>query len=215
MPRTSRASVGGLCYHVINRGNARAEVFHDSDDYQAFLKLLPESLEERPMRVIAYCLMPNHFHLLVRPREDGELSRWMQWVLTTHVRRYHRAYQTSGHVWQGRFKAFPIQQDEHLLTVQRYIERNPVRANLVKRAEEWQWSSCAKRASWMHAGPVPLPNGWKKWVNTPDSDDEVEIIRRSVNRGAPYGQEAWKRRTAKRLGLESSMNPRGRPRKTS
>jgi len=121
MPRTARAIVGGLCYYVINRGNAGAEVFHHSDDYQAFLALLQESVDERPLRIIAYCLMPNHFHLLVWPREDGELSRWMQWVLTTHVRRYHRDHQSNGHVWQGRFKAFPIQQDDHLLTVWRSI----------------------------------------------------------------------------------------------
>jgi len=82
------------------------------------------------MRVLAYCLMPNHFHLALWPQADGDLSRWMQWVLTAHVRRYHRHYGSSGHVWQGRFKAFPIQADGHLLTVLRYIERNPVRAGL-------------------------------------------------------------------------------------
>ncbi len=213
MPRTARASVGGVCYHVINRGNARADVFHDSDDYQAFLELMHESLEERPMRILAYCLMPNHFHLLVWPRKDGELSQWMQWLMTTHVRRHHRAYQSSGHVWQGRFKAFPIQQDEHLLTVWRYIERNPVRASLVDRAEEWQWSSFSARERWLHRGPVDRPTGWKKWVNKPLADDELELLRQSVNRGTPFGRDVWKRRTAKRLGLEASMNPRGRPRK--
>lgn len=119
MPRTSRASVGGPCYHVLNRGNARAEIFHDPDEYTAFLRLIQESLDARPMRALAYCLMPNHFHLLVGPREDGELRRWKQWLLTTHVRRSHRDHQSSGHIWQGRFTAFPIQQDEHLLTVWR------------------------------------------------------------------------------------------------
>ena len=213
MPRTARAIVGGLCYHVINRGNARAEVFHHSDDYQAFLALLQESVAERPLRIIAYCLMPNHFHLLVWPREDGELSRWMQWVLTTHVRRYHRDHQSNGHVWQGRFKAFPIQQDDHLLTVWRYIERNPVRARLVTRAEDWRWSSFPSRGLWLHGGPVTRPPGWTQWVNTAFTDDEVAAIRQRVNRGTPCGWTAWKRRTAKRLGLEASMNPRGRPRK--
>ncbi|WP_454063736.1 REP-associated tyrosine transposase [Candidatus Nitrospira salsa] len=212
MPRTARASVGGLCYHVINRGNARAEVFHNSGDYQAFLELVQESLEERPLRIIAYCLMPNHFHLLVWPRKDGELSQWMQWVMTTHVRRYHRDHQSNGHIWQGRFKAFPIQQDEHLLKVWRYIERNPVRARLVTRAEDWRWSSLPTRGRWLHSSPVTRPSGWKKLVNTANADEEVEAIRQSVNRGTPFGQTAWMRRTAKRLGLEASMNPRGRPR---
>lgn len=213
MPRTARASVGGICYHVMNRGNAHANVFHDSEDYEAFHVLLKESGAERHMRILAYCLMPNHFHLLVWPRKDGDLSRWMQWLLTTHVRRHHRVYQSSGHIWQGRFKAFPIQQDEHLLSVWRYIERNPIRADLVKQAEDWQWSSLSSRQAWIHASPVPRPVRWKKWVNKAETDKEVEAIRRSVNRGTPFGQEAWMRRTAIRFGLEASMNPRGRPRK--
>jgi putative transposase len=131
MPRTARASVGGYCYHVINRGNARSVVFHADGDYQAFMDLLSQASQRIPMRVLAYCLMPNHFHLALWPSHDGELSRWMQWLLTAHVRRYHRWHDSSGHVWQGRFKAFPIEQDDHLLAVLRYIELNPVRANLV------------------------------------------------------------------------------------
>src|SRR3990172_7915988 len=141
MPRTARASVGGMCYHAINRGNGRAELFHKEDDYAAFVRLVEEACERLPMRVLAYCLMPNHFHLALWPHGDGDLGRWMQWLLTAHVRRYHRHYGSSGPVWQGRFKAFPIQQDEHLLTVLRYIEANPLRARLVKRAEDWRWSS--------------------------------------------------------------------------
>ena len=124
MPRTVRASEGNLCYHVLNRGNGRAEVFHKDDDYVAFLEAMAEASVRLPMRVIAYCLMPNHFHLVLRPQADGDLSRWMHWLLTTHVRRYLRHYRHSGHVWQGRFKAFPIEDDEHLATVVRYVERN-------------------------------------------------------------------------------------------
>ncbi len=163
MARTARASAGGICYHVLNRGNARGEVFHQPGDYRAFRTLLREACLQVPMRVLAYCLMPNHFHLAVWPRHDGDLSGWMQWLLTVHVQRYHQHYDSSGHVWQGRFKAFPIQQDEQLLTVLRYIERNPLRAGLVARAEEWLWSSLRE---WgladhgLHAGPVPRPRDW-------------------------------------------------------
>ena len=145
MPRTARAAAGNWCYHVLNRGNGRAEVFHKDDDYAAFLALLPPACERLPMRILGWCLMPNHFHLVLWTHEDGDLGRWMQWLLTSHVRRYRRHYGGSGHVWQGRFKAFPIQQDEHLLTVLRYVERNPLRANLVKRAEAWRWSSLPSR----------------------------------------------------------------------
>ena len=86
MPRTARASVGGMCYHVINRGNARQEVFHKQSDYEAFVKLLSDAHERLPMRLIAFCLMPNHFHLVLWPHGDGDLSRWMQWLMTAHVR---------------------------------------------------------------------------------------------------------------------------------
>ena len=145
MPRTARASVGDICYHVLNRGNGRQRVFHRDEDYAAFLDLVGSACARLPLRVLGLCLLPNHFHLLLWPHADGDLSRWMQWLLTAHVRRYHGRRGTSGHIWQGRFKAFPIQRDEHFLTVLRYVERNPVRAGLVRRAEDWPWSSLALR----------------------------------------------------------------------
>jgi putative transposase len=121
MPRTVRASLGGFPYHVLDRGNARSQVFHKDEGYGAFLEMMAEAMLRQPMRILAYCLMPNHFHLTVWPHADGDLSRWMHWLMTTHVRRYLRHYHSSGHVWQGRFKAFPIQDDEQLLVVMRYI----------------------------------------------------------------------------------------------
>ena len=219
MPRTARAAVGGLCYHVINRGNARGEVFHKPADYAAFCQLLQEAADRVRMRVLGYCLMPNHFHLALWPRQDGDLSRFMQWLLTAHVRRYHRHYRSGGHVWQGRFKAFPIQQDDHLVTVLRYIERNPLRAGLVARAEDWLWSSLRGHSAAGGSVPadtstVPLPRQWVRCVNAPMTDAEVESLRRSVNRGTPFGTETWARRMANRLGLEASLRPRGRPPKT-
>jgi putative transposase len=218
MPRTARASVGGLCYHVLNRGNARDDVFHKDGDFAAFLQLMADANERLPMRILAYVLMHNHFHLVLWPRKDGDLSRWMQWLMSAHVRRYHRHYHGSGHVWQGRFKAFPIQQDEHLLTVQRYVERNPLRANLVSRAEDWAWSSLAwrpsgKRPEMLSDGPVPLPRNWLARVNKPQTETEVAAMQRSIERGTPYGSEPWAKRTATRLGLQSTLRPRGRPRK--
>src|SRR5262249_52808558 len=134
MPRSARAAKAGFCYHVLNRGNARRTVFHKDADFAAFVKLLNQAGERTDMRLLAYCLMPNHFHLALWPRHDDDLSNYMMWLLTAHVRRYHRHYHSSGHVWQGRFRAFPIQEDDHLFTVLRYIERNPVRAGLVERA---------------------------------------------------------------------------------
>jgi putative transposase len=207
-----------LCYHVINRGNARTPVFHESSDYQAFVRLIDEACTRLPLDVLAACLMPNHIHLVLQPYNDRDLSRWMQWLLTSHVRRYHRRYGSSGHVWQGRFKAFPIQHDAHLLQVMRYVERNALRANLVDRAEDWQWGSLAWRSSGYPAAflalpPVPLPDDWLVRVNTPESGLELAALRLSVNRGAPYGDIVWVDETAASLGLESSLRPYGRPRK--
>src|SRR5277367_3551182 len=143
MPRAARDSPGGYCYHVMNRGNDRRVVFRKQGDFDAFVKLLAQAGERSDVRLLAFCLMPNHFHLVLWPRRDGDLSDYMMWLTTAHVRRYHQHYHSSGHVWQGRFRAFPIQKDEHLLTVHRYVERNPVRAGLVGRAEDWRWSSAA------------------------------------------------------------------------
>src|SRR5262245_59334795 len=141
MPRTARASVGGICYHVLNRGNNRRKVFHKPADFDAFVNVLREAAEAIPIRVLGYCLMPNHFHLVLWPHEDGDLGRALQWISTAHARRYHKHYHSSGHVWQGRFKAFPIEEDDYLLAVLRYVERNPVRAELVEQAQDWGWSS--------------------------------------------------------------------------
>src|SRR5947207_8038780 len=103
MPRTARAARGGYCYHVLNRGNGRRTVFHDDDDYAFFAALLRAACARVPMRVLAYCLMPNHFHLVLWPPGDDDLALWMHWVLTSHVARHRKRHRTSGHVWQGRF----------------------------------------------------------------------------------------------------------------
>ena len=209
-----------MCYHVLNRGNGRAKVFHKEGDYAAFLKLLCQASERVPMRLLAYCLMPNHFHLVVWTYEDGDLSRWMQWLLTSHVRRYHRHYHSSGHVWQGRFKAFPIEEDEHLGIVMRYVERNPVRAKTipVRKASRWPWSSLGSPPKdvdrpRLDPGPIPRGSDWLRWVNEPQTEAELKALRESIVRGRPFGSESWQAQAAKRLGLESSLRPRGRPRK--
>jgi putative transposase len=217
MPRTARASVGNMCYHVLNRGNGRATVFHQAGDYAAFLDLIAAADKRLPIRILSYALLPNHFHLVLWPHEDGDLSRWMQWLLTSHVRRYHRHYQGTGHIWQGRFKAFPIERDEHLLAVLRYVERNPLRAGLVERAEDWPWSSIAWRTKGMRPRmlskwPIPCPSNWLEHVNSAQSPAELVSLRKSVARGTPFGCEEWVERTASKLGLESTLRERGRPR---
>src|SRR3954462_7184056 len=140
MPRPLRPLDDRLIYHVINRGNNRAPVFFDDEDYAAFLKALGDLKARRPFEFYGYCLMPNHVYLLIRPLE-APISRIMQSLLVSHTQRYHRRHRSGGHVWQGRFKSPVIQDDEHLLTVLRYIEANPLRARLVESGGEYRWSS--------------------------------------------------------------------------
>ena len=134
MGRAHRAAQGGYVYHVLNRANARMRIFDDDADYLAFEKVLAEAVERTETRLLAYCLMPNHWHLVVWPRKDGELSRFVGWLTLTHTQRWHahRHSSGSGHVYQGRFKSFPVQEDEHFYGVARYVERNALRAKLVR-----------------------------------------------------------------------------------
>jgi len=214
MPRTARASVGGICYHAINRGNGHARVFHDARDYGVFVSLMRQASDRVPMRISAWCLMPNHFHFVLWPTSDGDLGRWMHWLLTSHVRRHHKRYGTDGRILQGRFKAFPIEHDAHLLTVLRYVERNPLRAGLVEEAETWQWSSLHR---WGRTVPVlelqsPLArtSTWLTWVNESQSADEESALRLSIKRSRPYGTRSWTNEVAETLGLEASLRSPGR-----
>jgi putative transposase len=217
MPRIARGLVGGFPYHVLNRGNAGQRVFQKSRDYAAFTAQLREAKERFPVRILGYCLMPNHFHLVVEPKEGPELSSYVQWLLTCHVRRYHRHHGTQGHVWQGRFKSFLVAQDEYLLAVLKYVETNPVRAGLARTAADWQWSSFRERfvesAGFLVDAPiVELPGNWAAFLNDGFLGTQLEQIRTSVRRQSPYGSPDWRDCMAGRLGLESTLRPRGRPR---
>ena len=140
MPRRLRFAGGGYAYHVLNRAVARDRIFAKSRDYEAFEEVLVEAKERISMRVLAWCVMPTHWHLALWPHEDGDLSEFMRWMTVTHTQRWHAAHRTAGTgpLYQGRFKSFPIEEDDHLWTVLRYVERNALRANLVQRAEEWR-----------------------------------------------------------------------------
>jgi len=192
-------------------------VFRDDADYEAFIELMRRACDHVTMRVLGYCLMPNHFHLALWPREDGDMSRWMQRLLTGHVRRHNGKYETSGRVWQGRFKAFPVKNDLHLATVLRYIERNPLRAGMVPHAREWPWSShvwwgAANRPAFLFPSEAVINTDWPKLVERPQTEKELEALRECIRRGRPYGDDGWVARIVKQLKLESTLTPLGRPR---
>ena len=221
MGRPRRVSTGRLVYHVLNRANARRPIFESDRDYLAFERIMAEVQERVEMRILAYCLMPNHWHLVLWPREDGDLSAFIRLLTLTHTQRWHAHRQSAGtgHLYQGRFKSFVVQTDSYFLAVCRYVERNALRAGLVKHAEDWRWNSL-----WRHRNnesttglllgdwPVDRPRHWVQLVNEPQSEVELRALRQCVNRGTPFGDSQWLKSTTKRLGLESTLRPRGRPR---
>ncbi len=208
-------------YHALNRGNLRADIFKKEADYAAFEKILQEGIEIHEVELFCYQLMPNHYHLVLRPLADGEMSRFMGWIGGTHTMRYHAHYHTSGmgHVYQQRYKSFPIQDDEHFFVVCRYVERNALRAGLVNRAEQWRWGSLWRwlqttepDPKLLNSWPLPRLAGWVARVNEPLTKNELDAVRLSAQRGKPLGDEGWVESIARRLNLESTMRPRGRPR---
>ena len=213
-----------MVYHVLNRSNGRAGIFQRAGDYAAFEQVLREAHEREPLRILGYSVMPDHWHMVLWPRRgaDRQVSEFMRWLTVTHTQRHHAFHGTSGtgHLYQGRFKSFPIQDDEHLLTVLRYVERNPLRARLVARAQDWRWCSLWRRkygddehrlllSDW----PVGRPRNWIERVNRPESEAELAALRRCVVRGRPYGDDGWLLRVVRRLGLEYTIRSRGRPKK--
>jgi putative transposase len=209
-----------MVFHVLNRGVGRMQIFRAEKDYDAFRRVVQQTLRVAPIRICAYCWMPNHWHFVVWPEHDGDLSRFMQRMANMHTQRWQRAKLRVGygHLYQGRFKSFPVESDEHFYAVTRYVERNALRAGLVGRAEDWRWGSLHQRAYQADGPPLgewpsAEPRDWTEYVNTPQTEAELEAIRRCVRRGSPYGSAFWTEQTAKQLGLASTLRGRGRPRK--
>jgi putative transposase len=209
-----------MIFHCLNRGNEKRELFADRGDYAAFERVMEAALAAEPVRLLAYCLMPNHWHLLLWPTADGQLGRFMGRLTTTHVRRWqaHRHCEGTGHLYQGSFKSFPVQDDRHFLLVARYVERNALRAGLADRAERWQWGSLWRRESGspqergiLAEWPLTRPKDWIRWVNQPQSAKELAALHQSLKRGQPFGDAGWQGRTAAALNLQSTFRPRGRP----
>jgi putative transposase len=200
MPRQPRIALGGYVYHVLNRANGRARIFQTPEAYREFEQLLCEANEQFHMRILAYTLMPNHWHLLLYPREDTDMPDFMRWLSTTHAAKFRNKTKTvgEGHLYQGRYKSFVTDTDTHLLTVLKYIERNPVRAKLVTHPEDWEWGSAHRRMrgtpktrALLAAPPTPLPHQYRAWVNDAEKSEELDALHKSVNKGTPFGAEEF------------------------
>lgn len=222
MARPPRTDIGGYAYHVLNRANARSQIFEKEADYEAFEGVLEEAQRQSGMPILAYCVMPNHWHLVLYPPRDGMLSSFVRWLTLTHTQRWHAAHETtgSGHLYQGRYKSLLVQTDVHLIAVLRYVERNPVRAKLVRRAEDWKWSSLWRHMygttssrSLLSSWPVPAEEDYLALVNAVESEEELATVRRAVQHGSPYGHPTWMEHVTTRFALASTIRPAGRPRR--
>lgn len=220
MGRLPRIDIGNQFYHILNRANARLPIFKKEKDFESFEGILEEARDKFSMRVLAYCLMPNHWHLILNPKKDGDLNSFMQWLTLTHTQRWHTHYNSVGygHLYQGRYKSFLIQNDQYLLSACKYVESNAFRANLVKKAEDWRWSSLWRRehgntkqeeilASW----PMEIPKDYLASINIPQAEKETEYIRECINKSRPFGDESWLDRVVRKFGLEMTMRNPGRP----
>lgn len=224
MPRFPRIIEDNTVYHILNRANARMQIFEKEKDYLAFEKIIIEAKEKYPMRILSYCLMPNHWHFVLYPKNNKDLVPFMRWLTLTHTQRWlvHRNMIGYGHLYQGRYKSFPVQKDEHFLQVCRYVESNPLRAKLVNRAEDWRWGSAwvrkygnQEQRELLSKWPVPITRDYTSWLNQRDDSKSniLENLRSSVKRGRPFGKLNWVRQIAKKFRLDSTLNLRGRPKK--
>lgn len=223
MPRQARVSVADTIYHVINRANGRVQIFNSDADYKHFEALLLEAKELTGMRILAYCIMPNHFHLVLHPRTYNDLVTFMGWPTSTHVRQYRTRTESIGygHLYQDRYKSFPVETNEYAATVIRYVEQNPLRAKLVQRAEGWQWSSLWRREKGsveqkklLDPMPIDLPTEYLEMVNDYTPAEKLDALRYSVNKGKPYGSGDWVEDTVEQFGLAYTLRGPGRPKQS-
>jgi putative transposase len=205
---------------VLNRANGRLRLFRKDEDFLAFEKVLIEAMRRRPVRLLDWCLMSNHWHFVVWPRKDDDLTEFFRWLTHTHTQRWHAHHGTSGmgHVYQGRFKCFPVEADDHLEGLLRYVQLNPVRAKAVRRAPAWRWGSCHVRrrgpqelAGLLSDWPIDMPRDWDAWLDEGVGASASKRITTAMERSQPLGDQAWTLRIAGRLNLLHTLNPRGRP----
>lgn len=219
MSRPPRADHPEVILHLLNRGNARATIFGGDADFRGFEELLAEERDASGVELYAWCLMPNHWHLVARPNMPGQIARFMRRLAQRHTQCWHtvRGTRGQGHLYQGRYKAFAVQVDGHFLTVCRYVEGNALRAGLVTSASDWRFGSLWRLGRqgippqpdpW----PVPRPRAWARLVDAAQAPAELEALRTSVIRGRPFGDASWTQRIADRFSLGSTLRPPGRPR---
>ncbi|MBK8324019.1 MAG: transposase [Betaproteobacteria bacterium] len=218
MPRLSRTVIPGVPHHVTQRGNRQGRVFFSDDDCDAYLEWLAHHCRRREVEVIAYCLMPNHVHLVLVPPAENGLERALRPVHTRFAQRINRLQGWSGHLWQGRFFSAPLDGDYFYATV-RYVERNPVRAGMVARAEDYRWSSAAAHCGWRGDRILTQDPGWNRaldavgewsrWIAADEGEVDRDEIRESTRQNRPCGSEEFVRAMASIVGRDLQRRPQG------
>ena len=220
MPRGPRISPTGFVQHVLNRGDHRETLFHKPGDFRAFLKAFRDTALQIPMRLLAYCIMRNHFHFVLWPHDGEDLPRFMHLLMATHISSYIRHYPppSPGHLYQNRYTNGLIEPGRSLIAVIRYVEANALAAGIVRRAEEYPWASASAYATdegrpeiadW----PIERPKDWLTLLNLRTPAQELKRIQQTAARGAPYGCQDWTKRVIRAYNLEHTVRQRGRPSK--
>jgi len=222
MPRVARVTIPGAPHHVTQRGNNRQVVFRTDDDRRAYLALLREQAEAYGLEVLGYCLMANHAHLVVVPRGPDSLAKAIgrtHWLYAQYVNRRRRR---SGHLWQGRFFSCALDEARGW-EVLRYVERNPVRARIVRCAWRYPWSSAAAHCGAAASGGLLAGDRWrrawdagrwKEWLRQPEGEEHVRALRVSTSTGRPLGSDSFLSKLERTLGRRLRPRPVGRPKVT-
>ena len=221
MPRRPRHKLRGIAFHVMNRAVRGTRLFRTNLDFESFADIVTEGLErsKSKIRIISYEVLDNHWHQVLTCDRIADLEKFMHWTEGTHANRWAGAHKARGrgYVYQGRYKAVPVQTTTSLIRVCRYVERYALRKYLVSAAEHWAWGSLHARCNNRYPiplspWPIPQPQNWIDLVNTPQTEAELRDLRRCVCREQPIGDPDWSRHVASLLGL--SIRPIGRPKKS-
>ena len=220
MPRTARIVADGLPHHVTHRGNRKMTIFLDDDDREAYLRFLQLYMDKYGLDVFAYCLMPNHVHLVAVPKEVDSLARTIACAHVLYARHFNRKYSLSGHLWQGRYYSCVLD-EQHTLAAARYVECNPVQAGLVGCAWNYRWSSARGHMgeirdpilsqSWPH---LELLSQWPQLLTEHDNDADIENLRDATRTGYPLGSTPFISNLERALGRSFLRRRVGRPRKS-
>src|ERR1051326_461122 len=212
MPRRARVSPTGFVQHVLNRGDHRETLFHKPADFLDFLHAVADTASRVAMRILAYCIMRNHFHFVVWPYEGADLSKFMHLLMCIHIRRYLRHYPpvSPGHLYQDRYTNVIVEPGASVLQVNRYVEANALTAGIVERAEDYPWTSASPEAladdrPVLAEWPIERPSNWSMLLNLLTAATERQRIQRCASRGAPYGSPTWTESIVKALNLEHTV----------